>query len=251
MGMTLDHLKKNLKVTTIDQAFQQLQNPAAMQIFNTTLQTRRDGYRPYYPSDFIAADSSDWIDRHYLLTIEEQKHSRPLGCFRISTLSRNEQNRLAFPLIDAVQHANIPLHREALEIIISRAKAAHQEVQYLSWVTMHPEFRQNKECSRFLQELVVAFGAHEVKTHQSIFLVASVIQFKTYRWMEASGYHRLNLAGQTLPAVKNPNSGFDVDLMVQTDLSRWAEDCWMQHQPLIQNLARFEIADNPALKFAA
>lgn len=148
-------------------------------------------------------------------------------------------------------HANKPDHLEAVQREIQLGRQHNSDVQYGSWLTFLPELRENENHSQWFKEVVVGILCHESLTHNSIFLTAAVLQFKTYRWLQMGGYNRLELECKVLPSLKNPYSGFDIDLMVQHHPSRWAEDCLAKYRSVIESMERYEPVTQDVLKKAA
>ncbi len=238
MATNLVEWQKNVQIKTVEQVYRSYDDPTVAGLFQQVIAMRRRGYGASYPPHFVAVDASDWLDRHYL--VGEQRHGvfEPLAGFRITTRSVNQTAHIPFPLTDALAHAGAPSHDRAIHQLISEADKRSQEVQYLSWLTFHPSVRQNPVQSTWLKELAVAIFCHEIQTHRSLFLTAAVLQFKTYRWFGQAGYQRIvGEQREILSSLRNPFSGFDVELMVMQQPSRWAEDCMGQNQGL---LARVE-----------
>ncbi|MEW6058234.1 MAG: hypothetical protein AB1540_16650 [Bdellovibrionota bacterium] len=229
--------KTGLEVVTIDNFYENLQNPLAQELFTGLLLLRAEGYGPDYPKSFLPYDVVDFVAIHHLFCIRENQKLTPVGAFRQMLLSRADFYKLTLPIYKLAKESRSEPHILAVEKLIKSHRGAKTDLLYSSSFTIKKTLRGERHLTDTIKELVPALTLHDLKTHNiGSTLGGSALRFKTDSLFEKWGYSPIQWNGVPLPPVKKVSAENELVLIMHFEkMKPYAEECLNKQRSLIEN----------------
>lgn len=213
-----------LRVVVLDCPYKTWHQPRTQQLFGEIVDMKIMGYRQAYPDGVLPVDTYDFIGTHVLICEEKGESLKPLSGFKSIALKRCERFNLQFPAYLQLRGAEMTIHRQAIDQIISRCKNLDREIVFDSSWAVAPEARALRTTYLQLQQMFVSNIVHWHQTEgEPERLGMGGIRVRTHRFFEKVGYERVALEGNSLPVFRQASlMGASVILMHLKTCSRYA-----------------------------
>jgi hypothetical protein len=226
-----------LRVATLDNYYESLEDSRASELLLGLGHLRRFGYGPEYPKSFLPLDSTDFIALHHFLCIEERGKLVPVAGYRSALLSTLDFYQLPLPLLHSAEDSGAHDQVEALQQLILRHRGSGIELINSSYFTVRKDYRADRGLAEMIQEIFSGMAYLDTCVfRKSSMLTAAALRFKTDRYFSKIGFSPMRWQEAELPSFKNRAPGDEPILpMLCEQTTAWAAECYFKHRGMIDS----------------
>jgi len=228
-----------IEIVTLDNYWSCAETPYVRELLGEIHLLRKMGYGPDYPKHFLPFDNTDYFCIHHLFFQTVDGKRNLVGGFRQVTLESCDFYRMDIPLYELVKKENAEQHTHVLSELISSHRKSQANLIYSSALTIKKSFRQDRDLSKTILELVPALTLYDMKTRNVPTVVgAAAPRFKTDITFQKWGYTPIQYQGSTLPpfARRSIDEANDPALVLTlTSPSEYTLECFEKHRKLVEN----------------